>query len=183
MKKIVTLGLVLLSLSGCATAPSTRDLAAVKDFEINKYLGRWYEIARLENSFEKDLTAVSAEYKLRDDGKVDVINHGFNPLERTQKMAKGVANFVDDSSVGNLEVTFFWPFYAGYKILELDKPGYGYALVTSDSFDYLWILAREPQLSEQTYQMLVKKAQELGFNTDTLIKVSGAKIENEKPKK
>lgn len=169
MKKLFICCLMLLGLTGCAT--STRELAAVQGFEINKYLGKWYEIARFDNYFERDLIKVSAEYKLRDDGRVEVINRGFNPKDNSQQVANGIAQFVDKPDVGDLEVTFFWPFYGGYKILELDKAGYRYALVTSDSFDYLWILARDPVLDESTYQMLVKKAQELGFNTKALIKV------------
>jgi apolipoprotein D and lipocalin family protein len=169
MKKLFVMGFVMLILSGCGK--STRDLKAVEEFDLNKYAGKWYEIARLDNRFEKDLIGVTAFYKIEDNGQIEVINRGFNETNNTRQVAKGTAKFIGKSTVGHLEVTFFYPFYSGYKILELDK-NYDYALVTSDSFDYLWILARDPALSDITYQMLVDKAQKLGFNTSALIKIS-----------
>lgn len=170
MKKLLIHCLILLGLTGCAA--STQELAAVQGFEVNRYLGKWYEIARFDHSFEHNLIEVSAEYKLRDDGKIDVINRGFSLSKNSYQTTKGVAHFVDKADVGDLDVTFFWPFYGGYKILLLDKVAYRYALVTSDSFDYLWILARTPEIDDATYQMLVEKARELGFKTDALIKLT-----------
>jgi len=170
MKSFLTLGLVILMLSGCGK--STKELSVVEEFDLNKYLGKWYEIARIDNRFERDLIGVTAYYKLLDNGEVEVINRGFNPNTNTRQVAKGIARFVDKPNLGHLEVTFFYPFYAGYKILELDKKDYQYALVTSDTFDYLWILARDPVLSDITYQMLIEKAKQLGFDTSALIPIS-----------
>ncbi|MEY3219875.1 MAG: hypothetical protein RIT27_1232 [Pseudomonadota bacterium] len=170
MNKLLSLSVIILILSGCGK--STKELAVVDDFDVNKYLGKWYELARIDNRFERDLIGVTAYYKMLDDGQVEVINRGFNPNTNTRQVAKRTARFVDKPSVGHLEVTFFYPFYAGYKILELDKKDYQYALVTSDSFDYLWILARDPVLSDITYQMLVEKAKQLGFDTSALIQIS-----------
>ncbi len=170
MKKLFfKIGFLVLVLSGCGE--STRDLKVVENFDLNRYAGKWYEIARLDNRFEKNLIGVTAFYKLGENGEIEVINRGFNETNNTRQVAKGTARFVEKSNVGHLEVSFFWPFYSGYKILELDKE-YDYALVTSDTFDYLWILARDPALSDTTYQSLVDKAQKLGFNTSALIKIS-----------
>lgn len=160
--------LMALGLNGCAN--STAHLKPVQAFDIAKYLGKWYEIARLENTFEKGLIQISAEYKARKDGRVDVINRGFNAIDKTEQVANGIAEFADKPTVGELKVSFFWPFYGGYKIIVLDK-AYQYALITSDTDDYLWILARQPQLAETDYQALVNQAQAWGFNTAALIKV------------
>ncbi len=162
------IGLVLAILTGCAK--STQNLAAVSHFELNRYLGEWHEIARLENSFEQGLTDIRATYKMREDGKVEVINSGFNSETQKREEAIGVAHFVSAPDVADLRVSLFGPFYGGYKIIALDKQNYQYALVTSDSFDYLWILARTPHFDEPTYQMLLQKAQKLGFDTHALIK-------------
>ncbi len=168
-KSFVIVGFVMLVLSGCGD--STRDLKAVDNFNLNKYAGKWYEIARLDNRFERDLIGVTAFYKLGENGEIEVINRGFNETNNTRQVARGTARFVGKPDVGYLEVSFFWLFYSGYKILELDKE-YEYALVTSDTFDYLWILARDPIISDEIYQSLVDKAQKLGFNTSELIKIS-----------
>lgn len=168
MKKIFIIINIIL-LIGCS--PTTQNLKVVEHFDLNKYAGKWYEIARLDNRFEKDLIGVTAFYRTGENGEIEVINRGFNPLTNTRQMAKGKVRFKDQPTLGHLEVSFFWNFYSSYKILELDK-NYEYALVTSDTFDYLWILARDSTLEEPIYQQLVDKAKQLGFDTSALIKIS-----------
>lgn len=155
----------LLFLSGCA-GKKEPPYASVTGFELQKYLGRWYEIARLPNRFEKDLVNVTATYTLRDDGKVRVQNEGYMP-EGKHKIAIGKAKMAGKSGEGYLRVSFFGPFYADYVIVALDKEHYQYALVAS-SDKYLWILSRTPQLDINVYEKLLQKARELGFDTSKL---------------
>lgn len=139
----------------------------VEDFEVKKYLGKWYEIARLPNWFEKDLTKVTANYELLDNDKVRVINEGYNTRKKKYSKATGKAFFPGNKNIGHLKVSFFGPFYSDYKIIELDKEAYDYALVASSS-KYLWILSRSPQLDDETTGMLVNKAKSLGFDVEKL---------------
>ncbi|MDD5209813.1 MAG: lipocalin family protein [Elusimicrobiales bacterium] len=154
-------------LGGCATAP--KGLVPVSGFEVQRYLGTWHEIARLDHSFERGLTGVTAEYSMREDGGVKVLNRGYKAADGKWKEAEGRAYFTGDKSVGQLKVSFFRPFYGGYNIIELDREAYGYALVAGPSTSYLWILARKPELSPEILKRLTGKAKELGFDTDKLI--------------
>ncbi|OPX96516.1 MAG: Outer membrane lipoprotein Blc precursor [Syntrophorhabdus sp. PtaB.Bin047] len=162
----VTYCLVTLLLTGCAGIPD--GVEAVKGFDANRYLGTWYEIARLDHPFERGLTKVRAEYALRDDGGISVMNTGFDRRNNVWKKATGKAHFVEGPDVGRLKVSFFGPFYGGYNILELDRD-YSYALVCGPSRKYLWILARRPEMEETVKAALVEKARKLGFDTDRLI--------------
>ena len=159
--------MVLAVLSGCTGSPD--GVSVVTGFELDRYLGSWYEIARLDHSFERGLSAVTANYSLRDDGGVHVINRGFSTESGEWDEAIGKAYFVGDSDVGQLKVSFFGPFYGGYNIIELDKSGYRYSLVAGPDRDYLWILSRTPQMKPNVLQSLVNRAGELGFATDELI--------------
>lgn len=158
---------LLILLSGCAGIPD--NIEPVTGFDVNRYLGKWFEIARLDHSFEKGLEKVTAEYSLRNDGGIQVLNRGFNPESKRWKEAVGKAYFVHDPTLGRLKVSFFGPFYGGYNIIELDKKNYSYSLVCGPNKKYLWILAREPQMEESIRNGLIKKAKALGFNTDELI--------------
>ncbi len=142
----------------------------VRGFDADKYLGLWYEIARMPNSFEKDLVKVTATYGLKKNGMISVLNQGFKP-EGKKKTAQGKAKFAGSRDVGHLRVSFFGPFYGDYIIVELDKADYGYALVVGGNTKYLWILARTPRLDEEIYQRLLEKARELGFEIDRIYKV------------
>ncbi len=142
-------------------------------FDPQQYTGTWYEIARLENSFEKGLEQVTATYSIADDGTIKVINRGFNPETGKWKEAIGKAKFVDPpnadgSRTGYLKVSFFGPFYGDYNILELDQSFYNYALISSGE-DYLWILSRTPQLTYPIKQHLMSLAKGMGFNTSALL--------------
>ena len=154
-------------LPACASVP--KGLKPVGGFDLGRYLGTWHEIARLDHSFERGLVKVTAEYSMRDDGGVKVLNKGFDPRKNKWKEAEGRAYFIGDKTTGSLKVSFFRPFYGGYHIIELDKDGYQYALVAGPSRSYLWILARGPELPPAIIKMLVAKAGELGFETDKLI--------------
>ena len=159
--------LLVLLLTGCVGAPD--HVQPVAGFELQRYLGTWYEIARLDHSFERGLEQVTATYSLRDDGGVKVVNKGFNPSKDKWKEAEGKAYFVGEPDIGQLKVSFFGPFYGGYNIIELDKENYQYSLVCGPDLSYLWILARTPQLDKSIVDRLITKAKELGFATEQLI--------------
>ena len=167
MRRIYWLSVVFLA--GCVGAPE--HIQPVDNFELQRYLGTWYEIARLDHSFERGLDQVTANYSLRDDGGVKVINKGFNATKSKWKQAEGKAYFVGEPDVGQLKVSFFGPFYGGYNIIELDKTNYQYSLVCGPNMSYLWILARDPKLDKTIVDKLVAKAKSLGFATDKLIYV------------
>ena len=153
-------------LPGCVSLPE--NLSPVSGFELDRYLGRWYEIARLDHSFERGLNRVTADYSLRDDGGVKVINRGYSPRDGRWQEAEGRAYFVKSPDLGFLKVSFFGPFYGSYVILELDS-NYQYALVAGPSRSYLWILARTPQLPPDVITALTAKARAMGFAVDQLI--------------
>ncbi len=143
----------------------------VQNLDLERYLGKWYEVIRLDHRFERGLSNVTATYELKDDGTVRVINQGFRDDQKKWKKAVGSARLAGEPGEGRLKVMFFWPFYGGYNILELD-PEYGYALVGGDSPDYLWILSRDPTMDEEILQHLLRKAAELSYDLSTLIRVS-----------
>jgi len=160
-----TLGLTM---TGCSTAPP-EGLTSVTPFDVNRYLGKWYEIARLDHSFERGLTDVSATYSLKPDGSLEVINRGFNANKNEWKSATGRALFTGSQNQGSLKVSFFGPFYGGYHVLALDQTGYKWALVAGPDRDYLWILARDKVLNPSVRAQLVSQAKKMGFATDKLI--------------
>lgn len=162
------LALLSLLLVGCTGIP--KGLQPVKGFKLDRYLGTWYEVARLDHSFEHGLTHVSAEYSLRNDGGVRVINRGYSPEKREWKQAEGKAYFVENPDTGYLKVSFFGPFYGSYVILDLDE-AYQYALVCGPDRSYLWILARTPDLPVPERDALIAKAKQFGFDTSQLIQV------------
>lgn len=152
----------------CSSDKSLRSLT-VKDVNIHRYLGVWYEIARFPHTFEKGLVGVTATYAMREDGKVDVKNEGFRlTLDGKKSTANAYAIIPDSNNKGWLKV-YFVPFFgADYLILDLDKINYDYALVGSTSKNYLWILSRKPQLDQTIYESLINKAKALGFDTQKL---------------
>jgi apolipoprotein D and lipocalin family protein len=156
-----------LLVSACTGAPD--GVTVVSGFELNRYLGTWYEIARLDHPFERGLSNVTATYSLRDGGGVNVINRGYDTDAQEWDEADGKAYFVGDEDVGQLKVSFFGPFYGGYNIIELDKEGYEYSLVAGPDRSYLWILSRTPTMKPQVLQALIAKARDLGFATEELI--------------
>jgi apolipoprotein D and lipocalin family protein len=159
--------LLLLSIAGCVGLPE--NVKPVDNFKLEKYLGKWYEIARLEHSFERGLSKVTADYSLRDDGAVRVLNRGYSAEENSWKEAEGKAYFVKESDRGYLKVSFFGPFYGSYIVFGLDHENYQYSLVCGPDKSYLWILAREPEIKDDIRELLTKKAAAAGFDTGKLI--------------
>lgn len=153
--------------AGCSGIPD--GVTVVDGFELERYLGTWYEIARLDHSFERGLSRVTAQYSLREDGRVDVVNRGYNDAKGEWKSARAIAKSAGDAGVGSLKVSFFRPIWADYHIISLDKADYQYALVTSSTRSYLWILARTPSLDEAVLNDLLAKAAGWGYDTDALI--------------
>ncbi len=164
--KMILITLILF-LSGCVGIPE--NVKPIDNFELDRYLGKWYEIARLDHSFERGLTRVTADYTLLEDGGVRVLNRGFSKKDNKWKQAEGKAYFVKSSQQGFLKVSFFGPFYGSYIIFELDHKNYQYALVCGPNKSYLWILARTPLIDESIKDMLIAKAQAAGFDTSKLI--------------
>jgi len=162
--------ILVLFLSGCVGIPT--NVKPVDNFKLEKYLGKWYEIARLDHSFERGLTRVTAEYSLRDDGGVRVLNRGFSAKENRWKEAEGKAYFVRGSDEGYLKVSFFGPFYGSYIVFGLDHENYQYSLVCGPDNSYLWILARAPELDQEIKNRLLEKAGASGFDISKLIFVN-----------
>lgn len=157
-----------LTLAACSTAPP-EGLRPVTSFDINRYLGQWYEIARLDHSFERGMSDVNATYQLQGDGSVKVINRGYDTQRQAWKEAIGRALFVGDSSTASLKVSFFGPFYGGYHVIALDQQNYRWSLVAGPDRDYLWILSRDKTLPAEVREQLLSQARALGFATDKLI--------------
>ena len=144
----------------------------VTGFEVDRYLGTWYEIARLDHRFERGLSDVTATYSRRDDGGLHVVNRGYSVESCEWDEAIGKAYFVGDADVGSLKVSFFGPFYGGYNIIDLDRESYQYALVSGPDTSYLWILARQPVLDASIINQLLAKASGHGFDTSRMIFVA-----------
>lgn len=162
------LALLLALLSACAAIP--RGVEPVTDLEPERYLGTWYSIARLDHSFERHLTDVTARYEPREDGSITVINRGYHSRKEQWVEARGVARFVESPNVGRLKVSFFGPFFLGsYNIIALDRENYEYSMVVGPNRSYLWILARSPELDPQVIEALVAQAKGLDFATENLI--------------
>ncbi|CAH1072432.1 lipocalin family protein [Candidatus Nitrotoga sp. 1052] len=161
---------LFLLLTGCVGIPE--NVKPVENFKLENYLGKWYEIARLDHSFERGLSRVTADYSLRDDGGLKVINRGYSVKENKWKEAEGKAYFVRGSDQGYLKVSFFGPFYGSYIVFELDHENYQYSLVSGPDKSYFWILARTPQINENIKNVLIAKAAALGFDTSKLIHVN-----------
>ncbi len=172
MKTIFSLipAIIMLATSGCTGLPE--DVQPVHGFDADKYLGKWYEIARLDHSFERGLDNVTAEYARRDDGGIKVLNRGYSAKNAEWKEAEGKAFFVGSDDRGHLKVSFFGPFYGSYVVFELDKPDYQYAFVAGPNKSYLWLLSRTRQVSDELLARFVKRSAELGFDTDDLIFVN-----------
>lgn len=156
----------LLFSGGCSSTRSTEGISAVSCFDLPRYLGNWYEIARLPNHFEHGMDYVTAEYSLNTDGTVRVVNRGIRNGEKRE--ISGIAKFKNSPVVGELRVSFFRPFYSDYKIIRL-APDYSYAVVTGSTDDSLWILSRTPTLPENAREKLLAGIRKLGFDTGRLV--------------
>ncbi|WP_270088948.1 lipocalin family protein [Sphingobacterium sp. SYP-B4668] len=150
----------------CQTIPDKAQ--AVTNFDKARYLGKWYEIARFDFKFEKDLKNTTAEYSLNEDGSIHVVNSGYDTIQLKQKQAIGKAKFVGEPTTAKLKVSFFGPFYSGYNVIAIDS-AYQHALVAGKNLDYLWILSRERTLPEEVKQHYLEIAKEVGYDTNRLI--------------
>lgn len=171
MIKLLVSLLLLTALSGCK---STSNLSVVEHFDADRYLGVWYEAVRYPHRFEKGLSSVSATYSKNDGGTIKVINRGYEDSKQAWEDIEGVAKFKGDKDVGWLKVSFFKPFYASYKIIYLDDH-YSKAIVTGPSYGYLWILVRDPNLSQKELDQLIAKAASMGFDPEKMIRVDQSK--------
>ena len=167
LKRVGMLCIVLLV--SCTGLPD--NVEPVSQFDTEQYLGTWYEIARLDNSFERNLERVTATYGLNEDGSISVLNKGFNTEKGEWRQAEGVAKPMGSSDIAHLKVSFFGPFYGTYAVFEL-ADDYSHAFVSGYNTDYLWLLAREPDVSTEVRQRFINESQALGFDTSKLIWVS-----------
>ena len=173
-----SVSLILLSViisglfTGCSGQKQMIDNSVVKKLDLQKYLGTWYEIARYDHRFERDLVGVTANYSMRPDGKIKVVNSGYkNTLDGEYSEAIGKAKIPDpENEPAKLKVSFFWIFYGDYYVLELDKD-YQWAVIGSSTDNYLWILSRTPQMAPEIYTDLLKRIVDRGYDTSALIKV------------
>jgi len=163
MRKLLML--LWLGLTGCVAVPE--GLSVVQNFDASRYTGKWYEIVRLDHSFERGLSQVNATYSANPDGTIKVINRGYNAAKGKWQEAEGLAKFVGEKNIGALKVSFFGPFYGGYNIIELD-PDYQWSLIAGPDRSYLWLLSRTPTLPAATRERLIARAKELGFAVEKL---------------
>ena len=167
MKKVILILCAFLGLAGCRSSQNANlDNSTVPTLDVERFMGRWYEIARYEHRFEKDMTHVTATYTLQDDGKIEVLNEGTRDGER--KQAKGRAKQPDANDPGKLKVSFFLFFYSDYYIMDID-PDYRYALIGSSTDKYLWILSRDKQLPQDVLDSLLAQLRRRGYDTDRLV--------------
>ncbi len=171
---IVVIGIIIL-FNSCASIP--QKAKPVENFEVNRYLGTWYEVARFDFRFEKDLDNTSANYTLDKKGNVIVMNSGYNFVKKKWSKADGLAKFRGDKNIAALKVSFFGPFYSGYNVIALDE-NYQYALIAGKSLDYLWILSRTKELPDEIKTEYLKIAEDIGYDTSRLIWIKHDKDDN-----
>jgi apolipoprotein D and lipocalin family protein len=163
---LVLLSIIILGLFSCETIPD--GAVAVKPFDKAKYLGKWYEIARIDFKYEKDLDNTTAEYSLNNNGTIKVVNRGYDTVNGKWKEANGKAKFIGDENVAMLKVSFFGPFYSGYNVIALDDE-YKYALIAGKNLEYLWILSRDTNIPDDIKAKYLKIAEGIGYNTNELL--------------
>lgn len=178
--KVFIVFIVALLQVACTGLP--KGMTAVEDFDSQRYLGTWYEIARLDHSFEQGLTQVSATYSMRKDGGIKVVNKGYSEEDKEWQEAVGKAYFVDGAETGHLKVSFFGPFYGSYIIFKMDQVDYQYAFISSYNHDYLWLLSRTPEVSDAVKKDFIDTAAKYGFATEQLIFVDQSEIINTESK-
>jgi apolipoprotein D and lipocalin family protein len=172
------MGLILSSvlLVGCLGRPE--GVSPVEQLDTSRYLGTWYEVARLDHSFERGLSNVTADYSMREDGGLRVINRGYSAEEGDWQQAEGRAYRIEENQPGHLKVSFFGPFFGSYVVFELDSVDYQYAFVAGNTTNYLWMLARTPTISDELKTQFLQRAESLGFAVEDLIFVDQGRNEN-----
>lgn len=165
-------GILALGITGfiysCKSVKVPEGITVVKDFKIEPYMGTWYEIARLDFKHEKDLSNVTATYSLRDDGKVKVVNRGYNYVKDKWEQANGKAAFINKTNEGALKVSFFGPFYSGYNVVSM-QPDYENVLVFGENTDYIWILSRNKTIPNSVKDAFLKQAEKAGYDLNRLV--------------
>ena len=179
--KIIILSILLLasmiSFSGCTDVTQHPPLATVSNVDINRYLGRWYEIARIDHSFQKDCVASTAEYSLRPDGDIKVVNKcRKKDIKGELASVEGKAWVIDKGTNAWLKVQFFWPFGGDYVIIDLDEKEYQYAVVGHPSRDYLWVLSRVPQMDDGAYREILRRISQQGYDINRIKKYPQVKL-------
>jgi apolipoprotein D and lipocalin family protein len=167
----VSLGIIGLLLLNSCSVGIPDGATAVKNFDSDKYLGKWYEIARFDYKFERNMDNVTANYSLNSDGSIKVQNQGYNYVKKEWKESIGEARFVNDKSEARLKVSFFKPIWAGYNVIDIDD-NYQNALVVGNSTKYIWILSRDKKMPESIKERFLAKAKKLGYDTNALIWVN-----------
>jgi len=171
LRRSILLFCIIPILSSCTGIP--KGVSPVNSFKIDQFMGKWYEIARLDHRFERGLEAVTAEYSLSDSGDVTVVNSGYSREKQERKQAEGTARFVGDPGTGHLKVSFFGPFYASYIVFDLDDE-YEHAFVSGHNKKYLWLLSRTPNPDQSIIDTFTSRAEDLGFPIEELILVDHA---------
>ena len=171
---IFSIGIAII-LNSCGSIP--KKAKAVENFDVNQYLGTWYEIARFDFRFEKELDNVSAQYSLNEKGNVKVLNSGYNTIKKEWTKAEGIAKFRREKGIAALKVSFFGPFYSGYNVISIDG-NYQYALIAGKNIDYIWILSRTKDIPEEIKTKYLKIATEIGYDTSKFIWVNHDKDNN-----
>ena len=171
----IALLLSALLLASCLGRPD--GVSPVEQLDTQRYLGTWYEVARLDHSFERGLNNVTADYSMREDGGLRVINRGYSTEEGDWQQAEGRAYTIEEDQPGHLKVSFFGPFFGSYVVFELD-PDYQYAFVAGNTTNYLWLLARTPAISDELKTHFLQRAKSLGFAVDELIFVDQSLNQN-----
>ena len=169
---VVTGVAIALTLVACKSPTPPKGVQPISGFDASRYLGKWYEVARLENRFERGLEQVTATYGKRSDGGISVLNRGYDPVKNKWNESEGKAYFTGEPTTAALKVSFFGPFYGGYHVVALDQQHYRWAMVVGPDRDYLWILARDKQLPADLRERLLSQAKAQGIDTDRLIWVS-----------
>ncbi len=171
LKKIaipVSLGILGLMVLNACSVGIPKGATAVQNFKADQYMGKWYEIARFDYKFEKNMDNVTANYSKNEDGTIKVVNRGYHYVKKEWKESAGEARFVNQPAEARLKVSFFKPFWAGYNVIDIDD-NYRYALVVGNNLKYIWILSREKEIPADIRQRFLEKAKNLGYATDELI--------------
>ena len=164
----VALGILGIAFLNSCSVGIPKGAMAVQHFNAKKFLGKWYEMARFDYRFEKNLNNVTATYTMKDNGNIKVDNRGYDYVTKKWKESVGEAKFVKNDKVAELKVSFFKPIWAGYNVIDIDED-YKYALIAGNNLDYLWILSREKIIPAEYKQRFLAKAKSIGYNTDQLI--------------
>lgn len=166
-KLISLIFLVMLCSLSCSQHSINKETVQILDLQ--RYMGKWFEIARFDHRFEHNLVGATIEYSLLPNGDIEVINSGYwGSFSGSFKSARGIAKIIDPSKPGKLKISFFLRFYAEYNIMEIDEVDYKYALIGSETSDYLWLISRTPKLSQDTIHDLLTKAKQRGYDTSML---------------